>query len=108
MEVKRTTIASIPIDVLPGYENRLIKLEFPPGIVGGPHTHPEVGIGYIVSGEHNSQWEGEEMEYCKAGDVVIDRALETHVYTSNPSKTEPLIIIMSYIIKIGDPNYVAL
>jgi quercetin dioxygenase-like cupin family protein len=108
MSVKRTIIASIPIAILPGYENQLIKLEFPPGLDGAVHSHPEVGIGYVVSGEHYSQWEGGEMEYLKAGDMVLDRALEKHVYTSNPSKTEPLVIIMSYIIKIGEPNYIAL
>jgi len=48
------------------------------------------------------------MEYYKAGDMFLDRALEKHVHTSNPSKTEPLVIIISYVIKIGEANITAL
>jgi len=108
MSVKRTIIASTPIPILPGYENRLVRLEFPPGVQGAVHSHPVIGLGYVVAGEHYSQWEGGEMEYYKAGDMMIDRALEKHVHTSNPSKTEPLVFILSYIIKIGEPNYTPL
>jgi quercetin dioxygenase-like cupin family protein len=108
MSVKRTVIASTPIPILPGYENRLVKLEFPPGAQGAVHSHPVIGLGYIVTGEHYSQWEGGEMEHYKAGDMMIDRALEKHVHTSNPSKTEPLVFIVSYIMKIGEENYTPL
>jgi quercetin dioxygenase-like cupin family protein len=108
MSVKRTIIASTPIALLPGYENRLVRLEFPLGAYGALHSHPVIGLGHIAAGEHYSQWEGGEMEYYKAGDMMIDRALEKHVHTSNPSKTEPLVIILSYIIKEGEANYTAL
>jgi quercetin dioxygenase-like cupin family protein len=108
MSVNRKVIATTPIPILPGYENRLIRLEFPPGVEGAIHSHPVVGLGYILQGEHYSQWEGGEKEYYKAGDMFIDRALEKHVHTSNPSKTEPLVIIISYIIKIGEPNHTLL
>ncbi len=104
MSVRRTIVASTPIPQLPGYENRLVRLEFPPGAQGALHSHPEIGLGYIVSGEHYSQWEGGEMEHYKAGDMMLDRAHEKHVHTSNPSKTEPLVFILSYIIKIGEAN----
>jgi quercetin dioxygenase-like cupin family protein len=108
MSVKRTIIGSTPIPLLPGYENRLVRLEFPPGAQGAIHSHPVVGLGYIISGEHYSQWEGGEMEYYKAGDLMIDRALEKHVHTSNPSKTEPLVFVVSYIIKKEEENYTPL
>ncbi|KAJ9611133.1 hypothetical protein H2200_004316 [Cladophialophora chaetospira] len=108
MSIKRTIVASTPIPILPGYENRLVRLEFPPGAQGAIHSHPEIGLGYIVSGEHYSQWEGGEMEHFKAGDMMVDRASEKHVHTSNPSQTESLVIILSYIIKVGEPNYTAL
>jgi quercetin dioxygenase-like cupin family protein len=108
MSVKRSIIASTPLPLLPGYENRLIRLEFPPGVKGAVHSHPVIGRGYVVSGEHYSQWEGGEMEYYKAGDMFLDRALEKHVHTSNPSKTEPLVIIISYVIKFGEANITVL
>lgn len=107
-EVIRTILHALPVPGLPGYENRIVKLEFPPGVEGVVHNHPEVGLGYVVSGEHYSQWEGGEMEYYKAGDTFVDRADERHVHTSNPSKTEPLVIILSYVIKTGEPNVKAL
>jgi quercetin dioxygenase-like cupin family protein len=106
--IKREILASVPISALPGYENRLVRLEFAPGAQGALHSHPEIGLGYIVSGEHYSQWEGGEMEYYKAGDVMIDRAADRHVHTSNPSKTENLVILLSYVIKVGSENYTAL
>ena len=108
MSAKREIVASTLIPLLSGYENRLVRLEFSPGAEGALHSHPVTGLGYIVSGEHYSQWEGGEMEYYKAGDQMIDRPLEKHVFTSNPSKTEPLVIILSYIIKEGEPDYTAL
>ena len=108
MSIQRTIVTSTPIPDLPGFENRLVRLEFPPGAHGAVHSHPVLGLGYIVLGEHYSQWEGGKMEYYKAGDIMLDRALERHVHTSNPSKTEPLVVILSYVIKEGEANYTAL
>jgi quercetin dioxygenase-like cupin family protein len=103
-EVKRQIVARHPIAQLPGYENRLVLLTFPPDTQGVLHTHPEIGLGYIISGEHYSQWEGGEMEHYKAGDQMVDRANEKHVHTSNPSKTEELVFLLSYIIKVDEDH----
>ena len=110
-QIRREIVASTPIPQLPGYENRLIRLEFPPGAQGVPHTHPVQGLGYIVSGEHYSQWEDDDgkMEYYKKGDMMLDRAAPArHVHTSNPSLTESLVVIVSYVIRVGEENYTAL
>jgi quercetin dioxygenase-like cupin family protein len=104
MSVKRTILEAIPIAGLPGYENRLVKLKFAPGVQGSLHTHPVPAIGYIIQGEYGSQWEDSEIEYFIAGDTIVNRANEKHFYTSNSSKTETLIILLSYAIKIGEPN----
>lgn len=105
MSVKRTIVGSTPIPMLPGYENRLVRLEFPPGAEGAVQSHPVPGLGYVIQGEHHAQWEGSKMEHYKAGDSFVDRALEKHVHTSNPSKTETLVFIVSYVIKVGEANY---
>jgi quercetin dioxygenase-like cupin family protein len=104
MSVRRTILEAIPVAGLPGYENRLVKLKFAPGVQGSLHTHPIPAIGYTIQDEDESQWEGSDIEYYKAADTFIDRANEKHVYTSNSSKTETLIILLSYVIKIGEPN----
>lgn len=107
-EVKRSILHQHPIPELPGYENRIIRLEFPPGAEGSVHSHPVIGLGYVALGEHYSQWEAGEREYYKAGDTFVDRANERHILTSNPSKTETLVIVLSYVIKVGEANRVDL
>lgn len=83
-----------------------MRLEFAPGAQGVIHSHPVPGLGYIVSGEHYSQWEGGEMEYYKEGDMMVDRGgFEWHVHTSNPNEKEKLVFIVSYVIRVGEGNY---
>ena len=61
------------------------------------------GLGYVVRGNHLSQWEGSEPEYYKAGDTFVDRAEERHIKTENLGPGE-LEIIISYVIPIGQAN----
>src|SRR6266700_1073577 len=47
----------------------LILAEFPPGAQSRAHTHPSVEINYILSGQVDSQYEGEPVKHYKAGDT---------------------------------------
>ena len=42
-------------------ELQMILIEYQPGSAGPPHTHPVVGLNYIIEGSAESQYEGEEM-----------------------------------------------
>jgi quercetin dioxygenase-like cupin family protein len=60
----RTILQAFPIPNLPGYESRLVLLEYPPGVAAPVHSHPVAATGYILEGNVISQWEGGEIEVC--------------------------------------------
>jgi quercetin dioxygenase-like cupin family protein len=58
----RTILQAVPIPDLPGYESRLVLLEYPPGVAAPVHSHPVAATGYIIEGNVISQWEEGEIE----------------------------------------------
>lgn len=104
--VKRTVLRSFPLEQFPGWESRLVLLEFEPGVIGPPHTHPVQGLAYVLKGSVTSQFEGSEVEVYHEGETMIDLADTAHVAAGNASKTEQLKLLVSYVIKIGQPNVV--
>lgn len=108
MAIQRTILQTIPIPELPGWESRLVLLEYPPGFAAPVHNHPVAATGYVLQGSVVSQWEGGEEEFYKAGDSFIDRGVHVHIRSENLSKTEPLKMLVSYVIKVGEPNVKAL
>jgi quercetin dioxygenase-like cupin family protein len=102
--VRRTVLQAIPIPSLPGWESRLVLLEYPPGFKTAVHTHPAAATGYILEGEVVSQWEGSEEERYKTGDTFVDHEERSHVRSENVSAEKPLKMLMSYVIKVGVPN----
>ena len=108
MAIQRTILQTLPIPELPGWESRLVLLEYPPGFPAPVHNHPVAATGYVLQGKVISQWEGGEEEFYTAGDSFIDRGVDVHVKSENLSKTEPLKMLVSYVIKVGEPNVKAL
>jgi quercetin dioxygenase-like cupin family protein len=104
--VKRTVLQSLPIPELPGWESRLVLLEYPPGLGAPVHHHPVAATGYILEGDVISQWEGGEIEKYTKGDSFIDLGTTIHVRSENASKTKELKMLLSYVIRIGEPNVV--
>lgn len=104
MSVKRTILEAVPLPELPGYESRLVLLEYPPGVAAVPHTHPVVGTNYVVQGSVISAWEDGPEERFSAGQTFLDYAHKRHTTAVNASKTEDLKIVVSYMIKTGEAN----
>lgn len=105
MSVKRTILHRHPIPELPGYESRMVRLEYGPGAVAAPHTHPVDGVNLILEGEVLSQWEGsDEVEHYKTGEIFIDYANKVHTKVENPSKTDRFVVVVTYVIKVDEPN----
>ena len=102
--IKRTILQTLPIPELPGWESRLVMLEYPPGVAAPLHRHPVAATGYIVEGDVISQWEGGEIERYTTGDSFIDLGTTLHPRSENESKTRPLRMLLSYVIKVGQPN----
>ena len=104
MSVKRTILQSLPIPQLPGWESRLVMLEYAPGLAAPVHKHPVAATGFIVEGDVISHWEGGEIETYTTGDSFIDHGEIKHLRSENASKDRPLKMIVSYVIKVGEPN----
>lgn len=51
-----------------------------------------------------SLWEGGELETYAAGDSFIDHGTRVHLRSENTSTTEPLRMLVSYVIRVGVPN----
>lgn len=104
MSVKRTVLQIVSIPALPGWESRLVELEYPPGLSAPLHDHPVGATGYVLHGDVISQWEGKEVERYTAGDSFIDLGGTLHVRSENASQEKPLAMLVSYVIKAGEPN----
>ncbi|KAH8900518.1 hypothetical protein GQ53DRAFT_815391 [Thozetella sp. PMI_491] len=102
--IKRTILQTVPIPELPGWESRLVLLEYPPGVAAPVHTHPVAATGYVLEGKVASQWEGGELENYEAGDSFIDHGTQIHVRSDNISASSPLRMLLSYVIQTGQPN----
>jgi quercetin dioxygenase-like cupin family protein len=105
--VKRTVLQAIPIPALPGWEHRMVLLEYPPGAAAPTHHHPIAGPNYVIQGSILSQWDGDaEPQVFHAGDSFIDYADLLHARAENVSQTEGLKIVACYVVKVGEPNVV--
>ena len=104
--IKRTILQSLPLPDRPGWESRLVLLEYPPGFAAPLHNHPVAATGYILEGSVLSQWEGKDVERYTAGESFIDLGETMHLRSENTSSSGWLRMINSYVIKVGEPNVV--
>lgn len=89
---------------IPGEANLeavLFLLSLSPGGVAPVHQHPGIGVGYVLEGVYESQYEGEELKRYVAGDPIEDLAATPHLVARNASDTEPLRFLMTFIVKRG-------
>ena len=103
--ITRTLLQSSPIAETSGWETRLFLVEYPPGADASGHSHPVVGLGYVLEGSVVSAFDNDESETFVAGQSFLDPA-SLHRISRNGSQTEPLRFLISYAVKIGEPNTV--
>jgi quercetin dioxygenase-like cupin family protein len=104
--VRRTLLESQALADMPGWELRLLLVEYAPGVAADPHTHPVPGIGYVLDGSFESAWgegTGGEVTVKHKGESFIDLAHQRHLFR-NASTTQPLCFIMAYVIPKGAPT----
>ena len=104
MSIKRTILQRLPIAELPGYESRLVRLDYPPGCKAPLHTHPVSATGIVLEGDVVSQWEGGDLEHHTAGDSFVDHGTKLHIRSDNANADRPLVMILSYVIRVDQPN----
>lgn len=86
----------------------MFLITLPPGAAAPVHTHPGIGVGYVLEGVYESQYEGESLQRFTAGEAIYDLAQTPHRVARNGSSTEPLRFIMTFIVKKGEPTILPL
>jgi quercetin dioxygenase-like cupin family protein len=104
-EIERMLLQISPIADVPGWETRLFLIEYPPGADASGHSHPVVGLGYVLEGSVISAFDDDELETFVAGQSFTDAA-SFHRISRNGSSTEPLRFLIAYAVKTGEPNTV--
>jgi quercetin dioxygenase-like cupin family protein len=104
-EIERMLLQISPIADVPGWETRLFLIEYPPGADASGHSHPVVGLGYVLEGSVISAFDDDEPETFVAGQSFTDAA-SFHRISRNGSSTEWLRFLIAYAAKAGEPNTV--
>ena len=104
-EITRLLLECSPVEAIPGWETRLFLITYPPGTDGSGHSHPVVGLGYVLEGTMITAFDDDPEETITAGHSFQDKA-SVHRVSKNGSATEPLRFLIAYTVKTGEPNTV--
>lgn len=102
-EITRQLLSQQDVQGMPGWETRLYLIEYPPGMPAPRHTHPALGIGYVLEGRFESAFEGETPITVEAGHSFVDKADVVHVLFRNPDLVHPLRFLIACTIRKGEP-----
>lgn len=102
-EVTRELLQTSPLADTPGWEMRLFLITYPPGADASNHSHPVVGLGYVLEGTMVSAFDDQAEETFVAGQSFMDSA-SFHRVSRNGSKTQPLKFLIAYTVRKGEPN----
>ena len=107
--IKRTPLAT---DAMSPSKNvtrvEVVRLDFLPGMVTPLHLHPVPVITYVEKGRFLFQIEGQPAHHYKAGDAVYEPANARILHYDNESKTEPAVLIASYLAGADDHALITL
>lgn len=85
-----------------GKEVTVMRLELPPGWVGGRHYHTGDVFVYVLEGAFVIDVEGAERKVFRAGEVYHE-AVNAEMLARNASTTEPTRLILFQVRKQGEP-----
>ena len=107
--IKRTPLAT---DAMSPSKNvtrvEVVRLDFLPGMVTPLHLHPVPVITYVEKGRFLFQIEGQAAHHYKAGDAVYEPANARILHYDNESKTDPAVLIASYLAGADDHALITL
>jgi quercetin dioxygenase-like cupin family protein len=86
----------------------MFLISLPPGSAAPVHSHPGIGVGYVLEGVYESQYEGEALKRFHAGDAIYDLAHTPHLIARNGSETERVRFIMTFVVSKGGPTILPL
>jgi quercetin dioxygenase-like cupin family protein len=97
----RVELMRRPIPGAGDQEAVMFLVTLPPGAAAPVHAHPGIGVGYVLDGIYESQYEGEELMSFEAGDAIYDLAHTPHLIARNASSTQPLRFLMTFVVPKG-------
>jgi quercetin dioxygenase-like cupin family protein len=103
--ITRELLQTTPLADLPGWEMRLFVITYPPGADANNHSHPVVGVGFVLEGVMVSAFDDDLEETFLAGQSFLDRASH-HRIARNGSDTRQMKFLIAYTVKTGEPNTV--
>jgi quercetin dioxygenase-like cupin family protein len=97
---KRTNLQRHDLSI-PGREVIQARIDFPPGVAFGKHTHPGEEIIYVIEGALEYEVEGKAPVILKAGDVLYIPAGTVHAARNvgNDNGAE----LATYVVEKGKP-----
>jgi quercetin dioxygenase-like cupin family protein len=104
--IQRTVLLRHPIADRPGWEVRMVLLEYPPGAAAPRHHHPVEGYGYVLSGAVESAFGDDAPRTFVAGEAFVDDAKRVHTISHNADPAAPLRMLVTYVIPSDQPNVV--
>ena len=114
-DIRNTAIDASRVELsrneIPGSNDRelvMFLLTLPPGGAAPIHKHPGIGVGYVLQGAYESQYEGEPLKRFAAGEAIYDIQNTPHLIARNGSSTEPLRFIMAFVVRKGEPTILPL
>jgi quercetin dioxygenase-like cupin family protein len=104
-EITRELLQTTPLADLPGWEVRLFLITYPPGANANNHSHPVVGVGFVLEGSMISAFDDDPEETFVAGQSFVDPA-SYHRIVRNGSDTKPMKFLIAYTVRTGEANTV--
>jgi quercetin dioxygenase-like cupin family protein len=101
--IRRTLVGQQDLPDVPGWETRVVLVEYAPGAAAPSHTHPATGIGYVLSGRFESQFGDEPIVTHGAGESFLERSDAPHRLFRNPDATRPLRFLVTFTLRKGEP-----
>jgi quercetin dioxygenase-like cupin family protein len=99
-KVKRTVVLKEDMSI-PDREGVMVRVEIPPGVSEGKHTHPAEVFFFILEGAITQEIDGKPTVDLKAGDVVHIPPNTVHQATNKGSVPAKLAVV--FVAEKGKP-----
>ena len=100
--IKRNMLVKAEMPDMGPTEGYVVEVEIAPGGQSGRHYHPGHEFGYVLSGEETLEIDGKPPAILKAGMPISIDAGVIHNGKNN-SATQPLKLLVVYVIEKGKP-----
>ncbi len=100
---KETALMSKTLPDLPGKECVIETVVLSPGEVVPAHRHDADVFAYVLKGSVITQLKGGGPQTVRAGEVFYESPTDVHVGSHNASTTQPAMLLVFFVKKIGAP-----